>query len=99
MKGWTVDGREVELTQSQADSVKLLLTDYGVPVFFGGRRSGRSTVIYTARKYDVEYRQRGLPLPWPEVDEHEAHTLAARVHAAIYQVNSNIGYHEQLEHR
>lgn len=100
MKGWTTDDQEVELTQSQTDSVKLLLTDHVVPIFLGGRQSGRSTIIYTARKYDLEYRQSGIPLPWPEVDEHEAHVLAARVYAAIYQVNPHLGgYREQLEHR
>lgn len=43
MKGWTPDGREVELTERQAAEVRTLLT---------GTNEDWATVLHTAARYD-----------------------------------------------
>lgn len=63
MIGWDVDGNEVALVPYQIEYVKALLSDRSV-IMVGGRGSGRSTIIRTAERYDREYCQQGLALPW-----------------------------------
>jgi hypothetical protein len=65
-KGWNVykgAEYEVELTKEAEVIVKQLLRDEEVTVHFGGPKSGRSTILTTAARYDAD-RSRGIPLPW-----------------------------------
>ena len=54
MRGWTPDGTEVELTQWQEQAVTILLDPQWHRVtLIRGRQWGWSTVLETARRYDL----------------------------------------------
>jgi hypothetical protein len=73
MRGWTPDGTEVELTGWQAAAVKTLLDPQWHQVtLIRGRQWGWSTVLETARRYDLNHalKRQAMPgLPEPAVLE------------------------------
>lgn len=52
MKGWTPDGRAVELTSRQAECVSALLSRYPATLPARARGFGWSTALATAARYD-----------------------------------------------
>jgi hypothetical protein len=67
MKGWTPQGREVELSSWQERAVRALLDGRHRQVLIvRGRQWGWSTVLETARRYDLNpallYGQPGAPV-------------------------------------
>jgi superfamily II DNA or RNA helicase len=65
VKGWTADGREVELTEHQEEAVRALLRwECGHKVMLAGwgRGCGKTTVMATVARY-CEARARGDRLP------------------------------------
>lgn len=55
MKGWTPQGREVELTAWQEQAVRTLLNpEWKNVAIVRGRQWGWSTVMETARRYDLK---------------------------------------------
>ena len=66
MKGWTPDGREVDLTKWQEDAVLQLLdgSTSRVRIVCRGRQFGWSVVLATAARYDREnVRPQASPAP------------------------------------
>lgn len=90
MMGWTRDGKEVTLLPHQEDTVKALLAEYETTLYFGRLGWGRSTIIATVSRYEREYVQYDLPLPWPRLSKNDAHAAAARVRAVARRQNPYI---------
>jgi hypothetical protein len=59
VKGWTRDGRQIELTRWQETAVRQLLGPRPLPFITWGRRFGWPAVLATAGRYDRER----IPLP------------------------------------
>jgi hypothetical protein len=90
MKGWTIEGQEVKLLPHQEATVKALLAEGEMDLYFGGRGWGRSVIIATAYRYDLEYVQNGIPLPWGKVNNEKAKELAAGVRTAQHKQNQEL---------
>ena len=62
MKGWTADGRPVELTGWQEDTVRSVLLDWaagcrGAALPAVGRGGGKTTVLVTLARYEQAWAQ------------------------------------------